>query len=269
MTQVKGVVRMPFLSRIYIYPFKSLDGIAIESATILASGALAGDRAFALFDEQGLFINGKRNSRVHLLRSFFNSQERTLSLRVQDTEQGDTFQVDTERERLNAWLSDFFARPVSVQENTLNGFPDDTQAPGPTLIGAASLREVASWFPELDEQATRPRFRANLEIDDASPFWEDQLYAEAGEVVQFRIGDVVFEGMNPCQRCIVPSRDPHTANGIPSFQKIFMERRKESLPSWATRSRFNHFYRLSINTRVPASQAGKLLRVGDPVVLGT
>jgi uncharacterized protein len=259
---------MPFLSRIFLYPFKSLDGVSVESAAILASGALAGDRAFALFDEQGLFLNGKRNARVHLLRSFFNFQERTLSLRVQGTEQDDTFQVDTERTRLNIWLSDFFARPVSVQENTLSGFPDDTQAPGPTLIGTASLREVASWFPELDEHATRLRFRANLEIDDAPPFWEDHLYTNVGETVRFRIGDVVFEGMNPCQRCIVPSRDPRTADAIPSFQKIFMQRRKESLPPWATRSRFNHFYRLSINTRVPASEAGKFLRVGDRVELG-
>ena len=256
---------MPFLSRICIYPFKALDGCEVESATILESGTIEGDRSFALFDEQGMFINGKRNARVHLLRSLFNPQERTLSLRDQGTEQVYTFQVDAERERLNTWLSAFFELPVSVRENAITGFPDDTEAPGPTLIGTASLREVASWFPALDEQSARTRFRANFEIDDAPPFWEDQLYAEAGEVVRFRVGDVIFEGVNPCQRCVVPSRDPHTAEPIPYFQKTFMQRRKESLPSWTTLSRFNHFFRLSINTCIPPSQAGKILHVGQPV----
>jgi uncharacterized protein len=37
------------------------------------------------------------------------------------------------------------------------------------------------------------------------------------------------------------------------------------LPTWAERSRFNHFYRLAINTIVPADQAGKIIRVGDEI----
>jgi len=37
------------------------------------------------------------------------------------------------------------------------------------------------------------------------------------------------------------------------------------LPPWADRSRFNHFYRLVMNTRISSAQAGKLLRVGDEV----
>ena len=31
------------------------------------------------------------------------------------------------------------------------------------------------------------------------------------------------------------------------------------------KSRFNHFYRLAVNTIVPADQAGKTVRVGDEV----
>lgn len=98
-------------------------------------------------------------------------------------------------------------------------------------------------------------------------FWEDRLFAEAESLAPFRIGDILFEGINPCQRCVVPSRDPSTGEVFPHFQAIFMSKRKETLPSWSTPSRFNHFYRLSCNTRVPASEEGKSLHVGDPVTL--
>jgi len=51
----------------------------------------------------------------------------------------------------------------------------------------------------------------------------------------------------------------------PDFPKIFMAKRAETLPSWSTRSRFDHFYRVSINTRVPHSEIGKQIHVGDSV----
>jgi hypothetical protein len=44
------------------------------------------------------------------------------------------------------------------------------------------------------------------------------------------------------------------------------ERRAATLPDWAERTRFDHFYRLTVNTRAPR-QAGRTVRIGDPVVL--
>ncbi|HLZ62419.1 MAG TPA: MOSC N-terminal beta barrel domain-containing protein [Ktedonosporobacter sp.] len=258
---------MPYLSAIHLFPFKSLDGITVEQATILPSGALLGDRAFALVDEQGCFVNGKRNALVHCLRAHFDLHERILALRIQGTSDEHFFQVDTEREQLNAWFSTYFGFPVKMQENTAQGFPDDTLAPGPTLLSTETVATVMSWFPGVDQQTFPLRFRANLEIAGAPPFWEDRLYGEDGEGVRFKIGSVLFEGVNPCKRCVVPSRDPISGEAYPLFQKTFMQKRRESLPAWATRSRFNHFYRLSINTCVPPSEAGKTLHVGDQVCL--
>ena len=86
-------------------------------------------------------------------------------------------------------------------------------------------------------------------------------------MVPFRIGGVTIHGVNPCQRCVVPPRDPETGEAIPDFSPIFRTKREETLPAWAARSRFNHFYRLAVNTRVPESEVGKVLRVGDEVRL--
>ncbi len=85
--------------------------------------------------------------------------------------------------------------------------------------------------------------------------------------MRFRIGEVNFEGSNPCARCPVPPRDPHTGVIIPGFQKIFTDYRRSHIPAWCPESRFDHYYRLATNTRVASMEAGKILRVGDSVVL--
>jgi hypothetical protein len=46
-----------------------------------------------------------------------------------------------------------------------------------------------------------------------------------------------------------------------------MEMRKRMLPEWANAKRFNHYYRFAVNTSIPVNEAGKKLRVGDPVIL--
>jgi uncharacterized protein len=95
-------------------------------------------------------------------------------------------------------------------------------------------------------------------------FWEDQLFGEdERSVVRFRIGEVNFEGSNPCARCPVPARDPQTAADLVGFQKRFTDLRRETLPPWAPAARFDHFYRLAVNTRVAPTETGKTLRVGQ------
>ena len=95
-------------------------------------------------------------------------------------------------------------------------------------------------------------------------FWEDHLFAgDPRSTVRFRIGDVNFEGSNPCARSPVPARDAHTGADFVGFQKRFSEMRRAELPAWSPEERFDHFYRLSTNTRVPPTEQGKVLRLGD------
>jgi hypothetical protein len=56
-----------------------------------------------------------------------------------------------------------------------------------------------------------------------------------------------------------------TGESYADFARIFVERRQQTLPAWAERSRFNHFYRLAINTLFPSEQSGKVIHVGDDV----
>lgn len=255
------------LSNILLYPIKSLDGIAVETASILPGGSLAHDREFALVDEMGRVVNAKRTAQIQRIRSTYDLAARTVTLGVQGEYSRQTFHLDHERSLLEAWFSDYFGYPVWLQQNLHMGFPDDTDASGPTLVSVATLETVAAWFPGSTLEEMRDRFRSNLEIAGTPPFWEDQLLAKPGEVVPFQIGEVTLLGNNPCQRCVVPTRHPQTAAVTAQFQNRFSALRSETLPDWAPISRFNHFYKLTLNTKVPTTEAGKVLRLGDGVKL--
>ena len=256
---------MPHLVRICVYPIKSLAPVSFPQVTVLAGGALEHDREFAFFGQDGKFLNGKRAPKVHGLRSTFDLHTGDLCLEAVEARNEGRFHLPDDHQALEAWLTRYFSQPVFFRRSPQGGFPDDLSAPGPTVISTATLEEVASWFPGLSVESARIRFRANLEIGGVPPFWEDRLFGTSDTVVPFQIGDVTFHGVNPCQRCVVPPRDPGTGEAIPNFSPVFRVRREETLPAWAARDRFNHFYRLAVNTRVPASEAGKLLRVGDDV----
>jgi uncharacterized protein YcbX len=254
------------LSQILIYPVKSLDGVSVREARINAGGILEGDRSYALFDSDGKYVNAKRTPRIQLLRAEFDSTFEMIILDAPGADHVRHFSL-VEPDALNDWLSKFFGFPVYVKRETTRGFPDDRTAPGPTICSEASLREVTAWFPGLTLESARRRFRTNLELSGAEPFGEDRLFGLPDTKRPFRLGDVKFCGHNPCQRCVVPSRDPDKAEATAQFQKKFTEMRQKTLPPWSQPLRFNHYYRFAVNTSIPGTESGKMLRVGDRVQL--
>jgi uncharacterized protein YcbX len=239
----------PTLARICIYPIKSLDGVELEAANVLPSGSLEYDRRWKMVDRQGRVVNGKRTAAVHNVQSRFDLQRELVWLDERGASQPRAFHLADDRPAIERRLSELLDQAIALAEDTATGFPDDAEAPGPTLIGTETLRTVASWFAGLSLDAARARFRANLEIGGVPAFWEDQLVGELDQPVPFTLGPVRLSGVNPCQRCIVPTRDAETAETTIAFARIFAERREQSLPEFAPRERFNHFYRLAVNTR--------------------
>jgi len=256
---------MPYVGKILLYPIKSLDGIEVDEATILDRGALQYDREFAFVDTQNRFVNGKRHAKIHLLRANFSLEQRLIRIKFPGKNSEQVFHLDRERPEIAAAFSDFLGFPVQLQQNTVMGFPDDTDSPGATIISTATLTEVASWFSGISVDEMRRRMRANIEIDGVPAFWEDGLFAASGETVAFKVGDVQFLAINPCQRCVVPTRDSYSGEVYPNFQKIFGQKRQATLPMWVNTAQFNHFYRLAVNTRVPVAEAGKIIQLGNNI----
>lgn len=218
------------------------------------------DRRWALVDPEGRFWNAKRTPRMQRFRTLLSPDE-VLAVRDDDGTEV-AWSIRTAAKDCAAWFAERLGGPVELMENISHGFPDDTESPAPTLVSTATLETVAGWFPGLTVEEVRARFRANLEIDGVPPFWEDRLCGPAGTAPAFQLGSVTFAGVNPCQRCVVPTRDSSTGDVLAGFQKTFVRLREASLPADVDRARFDHFYRLTINTRLVELGSGRL-QVGD------
>lgn len=254
----------PHVARIDIYPIKSLDPVTVERVTVLESGALAGDRRYALRDSEGRFVNAKREARIHQVRAAFSADLGQVTLRTPEMAE-ETFSIEGDRSGLEEYLSQFFGYEVVLDEDGAQGFPDDVRSPGPTVISTNTLEAVAGWYEGLTVADVRARFRSNIEIGGVPAFWEDRLYGKEGEPVSFAIGDVQFLGINPCLRCVVPTRDQQNGDRFPQFTKTFAQQRQKTLPTWAEASRFDSFYRLAVNTQVSPNKTEQSFMIGDLV----
>lgn len=256
---------MPPLCRITIYPIKSFDGVDLNSAKVQPSGVLAGDRRYALIDSEGRFVNAKRFPVLQRIRSEYDEAGQRVTVALEGASA--SFDLVGQRVEFAKWCGDALEVDCRLIEDEDAGFPDDQKRPGPTIISNATLREIASWFPQFDLDETRRRFRANLELDCELPFWEDQLVGPTESSRCFCIGATRWQGNGVCQRCAVPSRDSREATVTSRFAQHFSQRREESLPNWSPRERFDHFYRVAINTTLISMDNGDVIRLGDPVEL--
>jgi len=260
----------PRLANIRLHPIKALDPVSLREARVGPGGGLAFDRAWALYSADGQWVNGKRTAAVHLIRAAYAPDVSSVTLSVPGDQRKiptKTFSFPRDTEAAAKWFSNFFEQPITVRHSP-EGFPDDTVANGPTIASTATLQAVCDLFHGMDLDEARQRFRTTLEIEGVPAFWEDQLFGEEERsAVRFRIGEVQFEGSNPCARCPVPPRNPRTGEIVPGFQKIFSDYRRSHIPAWTPEVRFDHYYRLATNTRVSSAESGKILRVGDSLVL--
>lgn len=252
---------MATLERLRVFPVKGLGGIDVGEADVLDGGTLAHDREFALFDDRGDVLNGKRTDRVHELSTDFDPESGEL---VVETPNGETepFVLQNERERAQRWFGEYFDEDLTLRRDDSLGFVD-RRGMGPSVVSTATLRTVASWFDDMTIDGARRRLRANVEIGDVPAFWEDRFVSD--DAPAFEVGGVRFEGVTPCGRCVVPQRDPDTGEPIPEFQNRFVEKRRETFPEWADESAFDHHYSVMMISRVPQSDRGRTIRVGDPV----
>jgi uncharacterized protein YcbX len=308
---------MPTLDRITIYPVKSLDGIDVESCGVLDSAGLENDRRWRLVDMDGRVLNAKRSPLFHAIRAEFDLDERLVTLWVDpaavaaaalpwadlDRLRGmagypggqrsgghvvrDSFHLVPGQGGPCEWLSDVFGMGVLLQERADGGFPDDRDAPGPTLVATATLAEVARWFG-FDLAESRQRFRVNLEIGGCDAFWEDTLASPARPQLQpslldlppdlpvdpyadlpppqpreFSVGNARFIATNVCRRCVVPTRASRTGMVTAHFRDAFEARRSRGIRADVDARGWGTLYRLGVNTSPPPG--GSPLSVGDRV----
>lgn len=218
------------LSEIWIYPVKSLGGIRLAEANVEERG-LQYDRRWLIIDENNVFITQRvfgqmalidvalessglkiflrNNPENNVIVSYEPGSEEKVSVTIWD----DIVNAVTVSDEADAWLSaqlDKRVRLVMMPESTerkadpkyasngenvsfADGFPF-------LVISQASLDELNS---RLEEPISMVRFRPNFVIAETMPFEEDQWK-------RIRVGELDFEIVKPCGRCVLTTVDPAT-----------------------------------------------------------
>ncbi|MDB4837085.1 MOSC domain-containing protein [Marinomonas sp.] len=216
------------LSNINIYPIKSAQGISLISSSVTEMGLL-NDRRFMLVSEDGNFVTGRDNPALTLVKIneisagkwqlSYPTMPESFSFDVDDlstrhktvTIWEDELEAQAGHASVNEWFSTVLGKPVTLvffsdQSSRFTGRRPDTPvafADGYPfhLTTEASLNELNKNCTITSEMA---RFRPNLVVAGNKAFEEDSWK-------RIKIGEVEFENIKPCVRCIFITLDPKTA----------------------------------------------------------
>ncbi|MGF0536637.1 MOSC domain-containing protein [Agrobacterium sp. ES01] len=236
------------VSALNIYPFKSARAIAIPEAMIDARG-LMGDRRMMLVDASGHFITQRELPALARLTALPHSgyirlvmddgremmvapphPDKRMDVAIWKSIVNAAAADDT----VDAKLSDWFGRDVKLvffdsgASRTASAewagpdspvtFADGYQILVTTTASLAALN--ADMQAHGEGSVGMDRFRPNIVVDCDEPWAEDRW-----SVIQ--IGDMVFDLVKPCPRCIMTTQDQATgsregANPMPAMGRLRM-----------------------------------------------
>ena len=259
------------LQEIYLYPIKSLGGISVRQALVEERG-FRYDRRWMLVDKKGEFVTQRTYPQLAVLQVALGetqlevyskidpAQRIAFDLDLVSTQEltvkiwGDEVLARLVSDEVSRWFSDFLGMALdlvvmpesserkmdpryAVHEESVS-FADGMPY---VLIGQSSLDDLNQ---RLNEAVRMDRFRPNLVFSGGMAYAEDQFR-------QLLIGEVGFQVVKPCARCVLITVNQQTA-----------ERGKEPLATLATyRSQGSKVY---FGQNAVALTQG-IVRVGDPI----
>ncbi|MEJ7794551.1 MAG: MOSC N-terminal beta barrel domain-containing protein [Nocardioides sp.] len=183
------------------YPVKSMGGESLASV-VLDQRGLAGDRWYAVADDDGRFACGKDSRRFRRRDGIFDHRAATVPEGVIVTGEDGSWRVGDPD--LDAALSRALGDPVRVVEEEDVPHQD---AGSVSLVGTATLEWCADrWGLDADPR----RLRVNLLVDTDEPFVEEGWVGREVAVGNVRLR--VIEGIERC-RTIDVAQDGTGARG--------------------------------------------------------
>lgn len=216
------------LKELYVYPIKSVGGIALQEARLDSRG-VEYDRRWMLVDESGKFMSQRKYPRMALISTRLAPEclvveapempELRLSLRPEERPNTevriwtDTVSATPVEDGADEWFSAFLGvrcklvympddevRQVDLeyaQRGDQVGFADGFPF---LLVSQASLDDLGE---RLDRRIPVDRFRPNLVVEGCEAFAEDDWQ-------RLRVGDIGFRAVKPCSRCSIVMTDQST-----------------------------------------------------------
>jgi uncharacterized protein YcbX len=218
------------VSGLFIYPVKSLAGIALKSAEVTDRG-LKYDRRWMLVDDTNRFISQREVPLMALLIPQLLPNGLTISYPAGKTQlvvplkpiSGETVSVTIWDDTCTAWLvsreaNDWFSKILGINCRLVY-MPDYThRMVDPDYTATKKINSFSDGYPNLligqasiDDLSRRVgqsipinRFRPNIVFTGGAPYAEDEL-------AEFTIGCITFYGVKICARCPIPGIDQETA----------------------------------------------------------
>nr|WP_315195554.1 MOSC N-terminal beta barrel domain-containing protein [uncultured Flavobacterium sp.] len=218
------------LSGIWIYPVKSLGGISLQEAQVTDRG-LELDRRWLLVDQDGRFLSQREHPELALLRpeiaGDFLKISHKLLLESVDIPLRPVFKDGTAKIGVTVWedtidafevslaISKWFTKLLgfsvhlvympeeserkldpdyAISGNEITSFSDAYPF---LIIGQSSLDDLNG---RLEVKVPMNRFRPNFVFTNGEAFEEDNWR-------DFKIGNVPFVGVKPCDRCVMTTVD--------------------------------------------------------------
>lgn len=261
------------VTSLHVYPLKSAASVDVGEAVMSPRG-MVGDRRWMLIDETGEMLSSRRHPRLLLVRCEWGNAllecraEGKPPLKVMPPT-GEPTEVMIWGQHTGArdagdgaarWFSDYLGRPCRLvfqsdaDQRPVESWPTTRDgdhvsfADGfPVLvIGTASLQQLNAWI-DRERPVPMSRFRPNLVIETETPFEEDRW-------TTIRVGEVELVNVKPCERCVLTTYDPTTAEKDPDGEPLRTLARHRSRDGGV----------LFGTNLVPRSDG--TLRVGDPVL---
>lgn len=227
----QGSTMTYLLSQLAIYPIKSIHGIALQTSQVTEAG-LWGDRRYMLVGANNKCITGREHPRLTLIKAqrldnttwLLSHPDSATKLTLTQKSLSENHrnviiwennvQGQVALEEINIWFSSILNEPIELiyfsdkSERFTNRKPHSPVAFAdgyPFLLTTqASLEELNRTCPEDIKMA---QFRPNLVIQGNTPFEEDSWK-------RIKIGEVEFENVKPCIRCIFTTLNPETAERL-------------------------------------------------------
>jgi uncharacterized protein YcbX len=214
------------LSGLHVFPVKSCAPLAYTEAEVEARG-LVGDRRWLVVDAAGRFVTGRQKPRMTLIRAVPIAGGIRLSApgvapltvaapagnpdRLVATIWKDRVDAAVCDHAADAWLSaflgiparlvymdEFAVRPVSLTHGREGDRVSFADAYPLLLVSQAALDALNA---RLASPVPMARFRPNLVVAGADAHAEDAWR-------RIRIGDIAFDVVKPCVRCVFTTVDP-------------------------------------------------------------